>query len=367
MSKRLKNYPDPLLLLDKYGADALRAYLLAAPVMQAENFNFSEKGVADALRKNIMILNNVYKFYEMYAGESETSFSRPEVSNVLDSWILAKLSQLEIEVTAALEAYNLPKAMRPITDFIDELSTWYLRRSRDRFKELGPDKDSALASLAYVLSELAKVMAPFLPFSAENIWQQTLAYNFKDSSQSVHLQNWPIPRPLSAKDETVLTNMSLVRKVVELGLAERDTAGIKVRQALASATVSSPSASLPAEYKVLIIEELNVNELIWKTSDSLALELDTVITPELERAGWTREFIRLINKKRKDLSLNLADRTKVIIGGADREIADFVSAKKEEIKTATLSKDCELIDKTTADLVKIGEHEFSLNLEVLDN
>ena len=367
MSKRLKNYPDPDFLLDKYGADALRAYLLAAPVMQAENFNFSEKGVADALRKNIMILNNVYKFYEMYAEESETSFSRPEVSNILDSWILAKLSQLEIEVTAALEAYNLPKAMRPITDFIDELSTWYLRRSRDRFKEAGNDKDSALAGLRYVLSELAKVMAPFLPFSAENIWQKTVGYNFNDSSQSVHLQTWPIPTPLNTKDETVLTNMSLVRKIVELGLAERDAAGIKVRQALASATVSSPSVSLPEEYKVLIMEELNIKELIWETADSLALKLDTLITPELERAGWTREFIRLINKKRKDLNLNLADRTKIIIGGADKEIADFVSAKKEEIKTATLSTDCELIDAATADLVKIGAHEFSLNLEVLNN
>jgi isoleucyl-tRNA synthetase len=366
MSKRLKNYPDPLLLMDKYGADALRAYLLAAPVMQAENFNFSEKGVADALRKNIIILNNVYKFYEMYAEGEQPTLARPEATGVLDVWILAKLAQLETEVTAALEAYNLPKAMRPITEFIDELSTWYLRRSRDRFKEEGTDKDLVLAVLRYVLVELAKVMAPFLPFNAENLWQETTAFNFSDSSRSVHLESWPIPSPLTAKDKTVLANMSLARRAVELGLAQRDASGIKVRQALASATISGPNPSLPEEYENLIKEELNVKKLFWETAEVMAVKLDTVITPELEREGWTREFIRLINKNRKDLNLNLADRTKVIIGGADKDILEFIEAKKEEIKIATLSIDCELVPTASENLVKLGEHEFSLNLEVLN-
>ena len=366
MSKRLKNYPDPLLLMDKYGADALRAYLLAAPVMQAENFNFSEKGVADALRKNIIILNNVYKFYEMYAEGEQPTLARPEATGVLDVWILAKLAQLETEVTAALEAYNLPKAMRPITEFIDELSTWYLRRSRDRFKEEGADKDLVLAVLRYVLVELAKVMAPFLPFNAENLWQETTASNFSDSSRSVHLESWPIPSPLTAKDKTVLANMSLARRAVELGLAQRDASGLKVRQALASATISGPNPSLPEEYENLIKEELNVKKLFWETAEVMAVKLDTVITPELEREGWTREFIRLINNNRKDLNLNLADRTKVIIGGADKDILEFIEAKKEEIKTATLSIDCELVPTASENLVKLGEHEFSLNLEVLN-
>jgi isoleucyl-tRNA synthetase len=366
MSKRLKNYPDPLLLMDKYGADALRAYLLAAPVMQAENFNFSEKGVAEALRKNIIILNNVYKFYEMYAEGEQPTLERPEATGVLDIWILAKLSQLETGATTALETYNLSKAMRPITEFIDELSTWYLRRSRDRFKEEGADKDMVLAVLRYVLAELAKVMAPFLPFNAENLWQETTGYNFSDSSQSVHLESWPIAAALTDNDKTVLANMSLVRRAVELGLAERDASGIKVRQALASATVSIPNPSLPEEYENLIKEELNVQKLFWETADVLAVKLDTVITPELEREGWTREFIRLINKNRKDLNLNLADRTKVIIGGADKDILEFIEAKKEEIKTATLSVDCELVSTASENLVKLGEHEFSLNLEVLN-
>ena len=232
--------------------------------------------------------------------------------------------------------------------------------------EEGADKDMVLAVLRYVLAELAKVMAPFLPFNAENLWQETTGYNFSDSSQSVHLESWPIAAALTDNDKTVLANMSLVRRAVELGLAERDASGIKVRQALASATVSIPNLSLPEEYENLIKEELNVQKLFWETADVLAVKLDTVITPELEREGWTREFIRLINKNRKDLNLNLADRTKVIIGGADKDILEFIEAKKEEIKTATLSVDCELVSTASENLVKLGEHEFSLNLEVLN-
>ncbi len=137
MSKRLKNYPDPMEVLGKHGADALRFYLLTSSVMQAENLNFSESGVMEALRKNIMIIWNVYSFYEMYVDKSKVKSQKSKVDiesgDILDKWILARLNELIFEVTDNMDKYNLQKASRPITDFIDDLSTWYLRRSRDRF------------------------------------------------------------------------------------------------------------------------------------------------------------------------------------------------------------------------------------------
>ncbi|MFA5184299.1 MAG: isoleucine--tRNA ligase [Patescibacteria group bacterium] len=366
MSKRLNNYPDPMLVMEKYGADALRAYLAAAPVMAAENLNFSEKGVQEALRKNIMILWNVYKFYEMFQGDAVQLGEKDKASvHVLDKWILAKLQALTSEVTAALEAYNLPKAVRPLTDFIDELSTWYLRRSRDRFKaEDEADKQSALATTRYVLLELAKLMAPFMPFMAENLWQKVNGVNFQDPNQSVHLEDWPsVPRRLSywkktvyrllpgRKADAVLADMALVRHIVELGLAKRDAAGIKIRQMLSGLKVKNARLKiLGEEYRQLIKDEVNVQSVSFEAASGnqdgkLEVELDTTITPELKQEGLKRELIRLINGLRKDLNLTLADTVVASIYGADEEIGQTISGKREEIAKDTLSREIRLLDQ----------------------
>ncbi|MDP2755877.1 MAG: class I tRNA ligase family protein, partial [Nitrospirota bacterium] len=235
MSKRLKNYPDPNFIFEKHGADALRYYLLTSPVMLAENLNFSEKGVEEALRKVEMILWNVFKFYELFAGDRQkTPKNAMEIlsDNILDKWIIAKLNKLIKEVTENMDKYNLPKATRPIGDFINDLSTWYLRRSRDRFKgDNEEDKNAVLNTMRYVLIELAKVMAPFTPFIAEQLWQRVMEFNFEDENKSVHLEKFPDSRQQTA-DSRILEEMEVVRKIVELGLAKRDEAGIKVRQPL---------------------------------------------------------------------------------------------------------------------------------------
>jgi Isoleucyl-tRNA synthetase len=285
MSKKLKNYPDPLIVMEKYGADALRAYLLSSPVMLAENLNFSEKGVEESLRKNIMILWNVYKFYEMYGENISGEIKVPTGSKAIDAWIIAKLKLLSKEVTESFEAYNLPKATRPITDFVDELSTWYLRRSRDRFKEEGDDKTEVLITLRYVLSELAKIMAPAMPFMAENLWQKVTGYNFTDETKSVHLEAWSDLGVLNETEVNVLLHMSLVRRVVELGLASRDEAGVKIRQMLGSITVKSKEAVLSDDYLDLIKDELNIQKVIWEKGelDYPEIALNTTITPELKK------------------------------------------------------------------------------------
>jgi isoleucyl-tRNA synthetase len=360
MSKRLKNYPDPFLIMDKYGSDALRAYLSSSPVMAAENLSFSEAGVQESLRKNIMVLWNVYKFYEMFAtaenGPTSAGDNKNIVAgkNVLDQWILAKLNLLIKEMTDALEAYNLPKAMRPITDFIDELSTWYLRRSRDRFKaDDEADKQAALATTKQVLTELAKLMAPFMPFMAETLWQKVSADDFKDENQSVHLEAWPVGQGATKTDQAVLDKMALVRRIVELGLAKRDAAGIKIRQMLAKVTVKM-AANMEPEYSVLVSDELNVQtvENIVGDGKEIEVDLDTEITPELKLEGTKREIIRFVNLLRKDAGLNLQDRAVVYISGADAVMADDIEKMKSDILRDTLSLSLEVVSEIKAEFKK---------------
>lgn len=335
MSKRLQNYPDPSLVMEKYGADALRAYILSSPVMQAENLNFTESGVQEALRKNVMTLWNVYRFYATYADD----YDQREVSgdNILDAWIIAKYKLLLAEVTQSMEKYNLPKAVRPITEFIDELSTWYLRRSRDRFKSDDEnDKQAALATMKYILLALSKVMAPFLPFVAERLWQETSGYKFADRNQSVHLEIWPEMGALVEKEEKLLLEMALVKQAVESGLAARDAAGIKIRQMLNSASFKG-GAELSADYQALIIDELNVRQVSWQSGDgNLEVTLDTVITPELQLEGNKRELIRTVNALRKEAGLTIDDQISIWIEGEEAALL-WLNAAGEELKRATLS------------------------------
>lgn len=381
MSKRLQNYPDPTLLMEKYGADALRAYLAASPVMQAENLNFSEQGVQESLRKNIMILWNVYKFYEIFALEYKGSSE--ESNNILDKWIRAKRDQLVIEMTTALEKYDLPRAMRSLTEFIDELSTWYLRRSRDRFKsENEQDKQFALATLKETLLDLSKLMAPFMPFMAETLWQKVTGLDFQDDRRSVHLESWPETKHHSSliknlgrvfggeskdsSDNDVLEKMAIVRRVVELGLAQRDVAGIKIRQMLARATVVGTEA-LPDNYSRLITDELNVRLVEFTSaSGNMAVSLDTEITAELKKEGYKREIVRTINMLRKDAGLTLQDRTNIYFSDNSLELSQAIKELDEAIKKDTLSLSVVIQSEVKTELkkeAKIGEAKVWVGIE----
>ncbi len=370
MSKKLKNYPDPQIVMEKYGSDALRAYLLSSPVMLAENLNFSEKGIEESLRKNIMVLWNIYKFYEMYSENIKGEIVEPVSSNPIDLWIMAKLKLLNKEVTESFEAYNLPKATRPITDFVDELSTWYLRRSRDRFKDEGEDKQAVLLTMRYVLSELAKLMAPAMPFMAETLWQKTTGFNFSDHNKSVHLEAWTNFEELTKEEEDVLNKMSLVRKIVELGLAARDEAGVKIRQMLSSATIFIKEKSLATEYLNLIKDELNIREVYWNLNEEEhpELSLNTEITPELKREGLKRELIRTINNLRKDANLSIGDMARVYFIATSSEISEVLQLMREDIKKDTLSSSLEELKLLPEELliskeVKINDNTFVIGLK----
>ncbi|NUM25957.1 MAG: isoleucine--tRNA ligase [Candidatus Buchananbacteria bacterium] len=317
MSKKLKNYPDPNEVIDKYGADALRYYLLTTPVMEAENLNFSEKEVKEALQKNIMLIGNVLSFYLMY--KTTIGPDAPKTKNVLDRWILAKLNVLNQEITEKMNSYQIVKAARPITEFINELSTWYLRRSRERFKD---GDELGVQTLGFVLREFAKVAAPFMPFVTEEIYRQ-----IGGEKESVHLETWPkVNKKLI--DEKLLTEMKLVGQIVERGLAARANAGIKIRQPLLSYTTSLAD-KLADDLVDIIKDELNIKELQFGKTDNL----DITITDALKLEGLARELIRQINQLRKDSGLTVNDRVIIYQQGLD----ELFSALGADIVKATLA------------------------------
>jgi len=330
MSKKLNNYPDPSTVMEKYGADALRYYLLSSPVMAAESINFSEKEVKEALQKNIMLIGNVLSFYLIYA--KAKNLAKPKTKNILDQWILAKLNQLIAEVTKQLEDYNLVKATRPIGEFINELSTWYVRRSRANFRD---GDQAAINTLGFVLLEFSKVIAPFVPFTAENIYRQV-----GGRKESVHLEDWPASAKTSAAAARIFKAMELARQIVEKGLAARAEAGIKVRQVLASFTTSL-TKELDQKLVELIKDELNVKALKFGKTD----ELETEITEELKKEGLAREIIRQINQLRKEQKLTMDDKVIIYQDGLDRIFAEF----GEVIKKATLAAE---IKKGSTDKIK---------------
>jgi isoleucyl-tRNA synthetase len=364
MSKKLQNYPDPASVLDVYGADALRQYLLNSPVMLADNLCFSEDGVKEAKRKNIMLVWNVYKFYEMFASEAVSENEKIESDNVLDKWILVRLNQLIKTVTEEMDKYNLPLASRPITDFIDDLSTWYIRRSRDRFKGADKeDRDKALAVTGFVLKELAKVIAPFMPFIAEQVWQKVTGNDFKDENKSIHLELWPEHGNMGTqehKNMDIISDMEKVRKIVELGLSKRDEASIKVRQPLSQLRIKN--YELKEEYVDLVKDELNVKEVISEKGDGdISVELDTEITPELELEGIKREIVRSINVIRKEKELSINDRVLIYYQSPSEKINKAIEDYKDEIIKETLADDI-LKGETEKDL-KINGGPFSLGVK----
>ncbi|MDD4995060.1 MAG: isoleucine--tRNA ligase [Patescibacteria group bacterium] len=342
MSKSLKNYPDPWILFNSYGVDSMRYYLFSSPAIEAENLNFCERDVAEIERKVLMLIWNVYKFYELYAAEDTQGVDEPS-DNVLDRWIIARLENLIAEVTTSLDNFSLIEASRPIVGFIDELSTWFVRRSRDRFKSEDRDeKKKAVATLGEVLVRLALVMAPFTPFIAEEVWRSVTGR----AADSVHLEAWPESRK-NLIDKKLLAEMEVVRAIASRGLEARAVAGIPVRQILASVKVSLNDAKLAdilkkkIELLDLVRDELNVEavEIAAGGKDDIAVELDTVITPELAKKGLAREIVRHVNSLRKKAGLTINDRITLYYDTEFAMALDVLRDMKNEVMADVLADD----------------------------
>ena len=337
MSKSLGNYTDPNVLMDQYSADALRFLLLSSPVLSGEDFALLDKDVSDVHRK-LNMLWNVYDFFVTYAeiegvdsddlenenrsvqdagrvtaaegvprenraGE-DSSRQDPPLKNPLDIGILSRLSQRQAKIINGRSEYNIPKALEDVLPFIDDLSNWFVRRSRRRFSKNDDqeDKNEAFWTLYTVLVKTAQVLAPFIPFLSEELYQKMTG-----SNESVHLLNYPQGTEV---DNKVLDNMARTRQIITDALALRmqksDTeAQIKVRQPLSKLTYAGDK--LDDFYEQIIADEVNVKQV----ENGSELTLDKTITPELAKEGYARDLVRAIQSARKNAKLMMDDRIKL--------------------------------------------------------
>ncbi len=335
MSKKLNNYPDPTTVMEKYGADAVRYYIASSPVMRGENFRFAESGVDEVGKKFITILRNCVAFYKLYSEHDDKR--EPSGKHVLDAWILARLNETLEAETKSMEAYELSEAARVLQSFVTDFSTWYVRRSRDRMKTAGDDRAEALATLRTVLDTFAKMVAPFMPFLSEMMYQEL---GGKDG-ESVHLEAWPKAGKVSAK---ALEAMGEVRAIVSRIMEVRDEAGMAVKQALASVTITTPSGKLSKDYLEVILDEVNIKKASVKKGD-LGVEVDLALTPELVREGMAREVTRKVNGLRKDADLTIADRIHLYIWSDSDAVKKMFEEFGAEIKESTLASEVTFQEK----------------------
>lgn len=346
MSKKLKNYTDPMELMNKTSADSFRFLMLSSPLTNGENFALANKDVMDVARKLGMIWN-MYDFFTMYAEvdgwEFNGDISDPlhDLTNPLDIWIVSRLHQLITEVERGLNNYNLQDATKPILPFLDDASNWYVRRSRRRFwkSEDDGDKNDAYRTLHYVLVRLSYMLAPFTPFLAEELY-----HNLTGDNESIHLKDW---LPAGEIDNSMLRDMNALRTAVNDGLSKRALEGIKVRQPLASVklinTISQDTSAEVAQFLIDIAkDELNVKSVeIVTDSESESAQpsvvYDLTITPELKREGLMREIVRHVQSARKQAGLQIDDRIVLSIFSDDSEISQAIDAFADVIKSETLA------------------------------
>jgi isoleucyl-tRNA synthetase len=333
MSKSVGNVVDPWLMMDKYGVDTIRLWMYSVN-QPGESKNFDEKIISELHNKVFNLLYNVLAFYELYRDEQLESLEYKKSENVLDQWIISRLNELTEIATKQLDDYKLLEPVRAIREFIDDLSTWYLRRSRERIK----DGDiEAKATLYFVFKTLSKLMAPFAPFTAEDIWQKL---KNKNDNESVHLEEWPELLSDLGRSK-IIKEMKELRDIVTLGLQARQKAGIPVRQPLSLLSVTD--YGLKENYLEIIKDELNIKDIKLLEGSELKVILETHITEDLKKEGQYRELLRAIQDIRKKNGLNPSDVINLIIDtnvdGQEliykfkKEIMKAVSAKEIKIKS----------------------------------
>lgn len=339
MSKSKGNVVSPWEMMDKYGADVVRWYLYTMnPV--GESKLFDEKDLQDRLRSFVMTLINTLNFYQLYGTKGKVKKSKSLSDNVLDKWILARFNLLVEDVTKNLNTYDATTSGRAINDFVDDLSNWYVRRSRQRFRdEDSKDYGNAAETLRGIIISMSRLIAPFTPFLAEHLFQ-----SLEGQDGSVHLEDYPKTNK-KLIDKELVEQMALVRRVVALGLKLRAQNQLKVRQPLAALKLKTKNKKLKTGLTELLKDELNIKTILvveeineengWKIAEEgdLNVALDMRVTDELKAEGIMRDIVRNIQDMRKDAKLTPNDIVSVDYCGSHDANAIFEKFSNEIKKT----------------------------------
>lgn len=331
MSKSKKNYTDPLELVEKFGVDAVRYFLLSSPVIKGESVEFSDKSVEEVYKKVIQRLENVLSLYEMNKESKVEKISKGK--NVLDRWILSRVHEVVRDATRGYDTYALDEATRSVDQFVDDLSVWYVRRTRGALKgDEGEDvKRQTYGVLTYVLDVFAKAIAPVMPFIAERIYTTV-----GGERESVHLESWPSEGEI---EEDVLGMMKKTREFVSLGLMQRTKEKLNVKQPLPSVTFKE---SLDDDYKQLVMDELNVKEVKLDEEQKEDVTLDATITEALQKEGDLRKLMRAVQDARKEKGLVPSDSITLTLSAAsdvgDMSLLLSVCKVKEITTDATVTE-----------------------------
>ncbi len=357
MSKSLGNIVSPWDVADKYGMDAVRWYFYIAN-SPGEPKKFDEKDLAGYQRKHIMALLNTFNFIGSYIDLNEGKNKKQESKNILDKWIISRLNELVFTATDYMEKYNPQFAAREIALFVDDLTNWYIRRSRRRFQykeENSKDFIQAKDTLLFVFSELLKLTAPFTPFVADHLWLKLL------NKKSVHLEDYP---KINKKkiNKKILENMKEARSFVSDALKKRAKAGIKVRQPLQELRIKNQKLS--KDFLELIKDEVNVKKVILDKNIKESVKLDVKITKELKEEGMMRDLIRNIQGERKNKGLVKSDYIKIEFAETSF-ISNLIKKYNNQIKSETVTEKIEIISKKE-DMTeaKIGEEIVMFKISV---
>ncbi|MBA3679376.1 isoleucine--tRNA ligase [Candidatus Saccharibacteria bacterium] len=366
LSKSLKNYPPLDDVFANEGADSLRFYLLSStPAVSADYMRFDRDALKDINRNVFMTLGNSVSFLSMYAeidNWKPTSLERPEgLKNPLDTWLSERVALTVKTTTEALDKFELAKASWPVYELIEELSNWYIRRSRRRFwkSEDDSDKLDAYKTLHWSLITICQLLAPFAPFASDYFYQH-LTEDIVKAPDSVHLSLWPEVLP---SNQVILDSMQIVRQLVNDGLAARAQAGIKVRQPLAKATIGS-TIELSRDLQLIISEELNTKKIVVKKADTASVVLDTKITQELKNEGVARDIVRNIQQARKDAGLDVENYINLVLMTDSIDIQNAIKQCKKiiqnEVLATTLKINFEQFDYTKSTSIENSELTISL-------
>jgi isoleucyl-tRNA synthetase len=417
MSKSLRNYPDVYEMFDVYGSDAMRWMLMSSPVLRGGDMAVTEAGIRDAVRQVLLPLWNVWYFFSLYANaESYDAKPRVDSGHLLDRYVLAKTGDLVAEVTRQMDVYDVSGACGSVRSYLDALTNWYVRRSRDRF--WAGDRD-AFDTLFTVLETLARVVAPLAPLTAEEIWRGLTG------DRSVHLTDWPSAGDYPV-DHDLSSTMDAVRDVCSAALSLRKAKGLRVRLPLSTLTVATPDADRLRPFADLVADEVNVKQVVftaevdqhceqvltvvprvlgprlggqvqqvikavkageWSLVDGRPVAagealadgeyelrlvaadaehsaplpggegvvvLDTEVTPELAAEGLARDVIRVVQQARREAALDVADRITVTVE-ASAEVVAAVDTHREFVATETLATAVRASTEGSGDFAFVGE------------